>query len=163
MQHQPTQHPTSEELSIGKIKFKAFDLGGHQIARRVWKDYYAKVFFFINSFIYIVYSIACDVIVDFKFMWCRWIFFILNLKAASLLKPFVGLCFEMNRHAWVFFLKKKKFCCVYSDSWEADIDDGSFAENAFFLVWEVSNSSSPYMMFFWKELLALWKLFCNKS
>lgn len=28
---------------MGGINFKAFDLGGHEIARRVWKDYYAKV------------------------------------------------------------------------------------------------------------------------
>ena len=31
------------DRSIGQIKFKAFDLGGHEVARRVWKDYYAKV------------------------------------------------------------------------------------------------------------------------
>ena len=35
--------PAPQELQMAGINFKAFDLGGHEIARRVWKDYYAKV------------------------------------------------------------------------------------------------------------------------
>ncbi|XP_039159503.1 GTP-binding protein SAR1A isoform X1 [Eucalyptus grandis] len=48
--HQPTQFPTSQEFSIGKINFRAFDLGGRQIARRAWPDYYAKVKLCSSSF-----------------------------------------------------------------------------------------------------------------
>ncbi len=45
---QPVQSSSShlflpQELQIAGINFKAFDLGGHEIARRVWKDYYASV------------------------------------------------------------------------------------------------------------------------
>lgn len=39
VQHMPTQKPTMEQLQIGQVTLNAYDLGGHAIARRTWRDY----------------------------------------------------------------------------------------------------------------------------
>lgn len=46
----PTQQPYAEELVMGKIRFKAWDLGGHEAARKTWRNYVSDV----DGIIYLV-------------------------------------------------------------------------------------------------------------
>jgi GTPase SAR1 family protein len=43
VQHPPTNKVWSQELSIGKVTFQAYDIGGHLAARRVWRDYFPAI------------------------------------------------------------------------------------------------------------------------
>ena len=51
-QMDPTQQPYSEELTMGKITFKTWDLGGHEAARKTWRNYVSDV----DGIIYLVDS-----------------------------------------------------------------------------------------------------------
>mmetsp|Transcript_12825 Transcript_12825/g.20160 ORF Transcript_12825/g.20160 Transcript_12825/m.20160 type:complete len:194 (-) Transcript_12825:43-624(-) len=49
-QLEPTQHPHDEELTMGNLKFRVHDLGGHDVARELWQDYFTAV----NAIVYLV-------------------------------------------------------------------------------------------------------------
>ena len=51
-QTSPTQYPHSEELKLGNIKFTTYDVGGHESARKIWKEYFPA----IDGIIFIVDS-----------------------------------------------------------------------------------------------------------
>merc|ERR1712070_95542 len=37
----PTERAMNEEVMVGKLTLRAWDLGGHDAVRKLWKDYYA--------------------------------------------------------------------------------------------------------------------------
>jgi GTP-binding protein SAR1 len=46
----PFSTAANEEIQIEKIRFRAFDMGGHEQAREIWRNYYAEV----NAIIFMV-------------------------------------------------------------------------------------------------------------
>ena len=48
----PTKHAHSEHLTIGNVNMNAFDLGGHDAMRKVWREYFPK----IDAIVYLVDS-----------------------------------------------------------------------------------------------------------
>mmetsp|Transcript_45212 Transcript_45212/g.62867 ORF Transcript_45212/g.62867 Transcript_45212/m.62867 type:complete len:193 (+) Transcript_45212:112-690(+) len=50
VQHDPTIHAHMEELTLGNINIRAYDLGGHETVRKTWKSYFPKM----DGIIYLV-------------------------------------------------------------------------------------------------------------
>jgi GTP-binding protein SAR1 len=60
--YRPTFNPNVEELMLGRVRVKTIDMGGHEEARRLWKDYFAKV----DGVVFIVDAAARERLEDAK-------------------------------------------------------------------------------------------------
>jgi len=50
---EPTLHPQAEEIVVGQVRLRAFDLAGHETGRRLWREYFAMasaVIFMVDAF-----------------------------------------------------------------------------------------------------------------
>lgn len=48
----PTQRPVVEDVEVGNVRIRCFDLGGHAAGREVWRDYCAQtdvIIFLVDS------------------------------------------------------------------------------------------------------------------
>ena len=48
----PTRYACSEVVTINKVKMSAFDIGGHEAMRKMWREYFPK----IDAIVYLVDS-----------------------------------------------------------------------------------------------------------
>lgn len=62
MQYEQTKTYTIEDLTIEKIRFSAYDLGGHDIARESWSQYYLDT----SAVVFIVDAAAPELFADAK-------------------------------------------------------------------------------------------------
>lgn len=46
----PTRYACSEVLTINKVKMSAFDIGGHEAMRKMWREYFPK----IDAIVYLI-------------------------------------------------------------------------------------------------------------
>uniref|UniRef100_A0A7S4NGR5 Small COPII coat GTPase SAR1 n=1 Tax=Paramoeba aestuarina TaxID=180227 RepID=A0A7S4NGR5_9EUKA len=60
--HTPTTHPNMERLNLNSIRFAAWDMGGHETARVVWRDYFPDV----DCIVYLVDAVDKDRLKDSK-------------------------------------------------------------------------------------------------